>query len=367
MTCYEPRIIYTRKHYPIHIHSEDELHKLNKPSMRYRKGWQQIIVPCGHCEGCRIDKANDWATRIMNEAETWDNKGIFLTLSYNNPNLPMTKEGLTTLKPEDIRNFKKRLRKYAENHKRPFKEWINPQTGKQERPIRTFECGEYGTNGTRAAIGGNPHYHIIIMNWAPDDLVFDKISKKSGLPVYKSKTIEKIWGKGYCPIGLITYESAAYVARYTMKKNGLAAKKREYYDEIQPDGTIKTKYRIKENIQKSEFITMSTMPGIGAQYFYDNFEKIKRNKHIIVKSSTNAKIKRVPRYYRKLWEKLDWESYHQFKYEIQKEAEENLLQEIKKYELPEDWLLEKKLQHIAKIKLDNWRAKKERLTRREIA
>lgn len=372
MVCEHPRYIYLRKKYPIHINSEEELHKLNKPSMKYKSGWKQIAVPCGQCKACKIEKANDWATRITNECECWDNKGIFLTLSYNNENLPFNKDGLTTLKRKDIVNFKKRLRKYAEKHQPAIKEWTNPQTGKKERPIRTFECGEYGFNGTRAAIGGNPHYHMILMNWMPNDLEFDKISAKSGLPIYKSKTINKIWGKGHCPIGYITYESASYVARYTMKKNGLAKIKREYYDtEIidEKTGEIipKTKYRNKKGLQENEFISMSTCPGIGKEWFVKNIEKVKKNKCIILKAANDIKSRKVPRYYRKVWQEINWLDYERWKYELKKEYEKIEKEEIKKYNLPKEWLTERKISWINQKKIENWKARKDRLEERKVA
>lgn len=349
---------------------EDILHQYNKPSMTYKAGWQQIRVPCGECEECRIDKANDWATRITNEAEEWNNQGIFLTLSYNNPNLPMTKEGLTTLKKKDIKDFKKRLRKYAYKHKLPFMEWVNPYTGKNERPIRTFECGEYGMNGTRAAIGGNPHYHMIIFNWSPDDLEFDKISKKSGLPIYKSKTIDKIWGKGYCPIGKITYESASYVARYTMKKNGLAKIKRQYYEveELnEKTGVIKRKRKFKniKGKQEAEFLTMSQ--GIGRNWFIKNINSIRSNDCIIIHGKNGAKTKRVPRYYRKIWQQIDWLDYERWRRKIQLKIEAQEPEIIKKYALPDDWWPERKLFWIEKYKIKNAKLKREMMKRREVA
>ena len=366
MVCENPRYIYMRKHYPIHIRDEEHLHQLNKPSLTYKEGWQQIAVPCGECKCCRIEKANEWATRITNECELWNHKGIFLTLSYNNENLPKTKEGLTTLDREDIKKFKKRLRKFAYKHKLPFIEWENPYTGKIERPIRTFECGEYGMNGTRAAIGGNPHYHMIIMNWEPDDLKFDKISKKSGLPVYTSKTINKIWGKGYAPIGLITYQSAAYVARYTMKKNGLAKIKRKYYDWTDPKtGKIKKRWINKKGKQEHEFISMSQ--GIGRNWFIQNRNKIKENDCIIISNGKDVLTKKVPRYYRKIWNELDWEDYERWKYKIKKKFEEQEIKELKKYNLPEEWLSERKIFWITNQKVENWKAKKDRLERREVA
>lgn len=367
MVCENPRVIYLRKHYPITANSSEEtLKKYNKPSLTYKEGWQQIVVPCGQCPCCRIEKANEWATRITNEAESWNNRGIFLTLSYNNKNLPFNKDGLTTLKREDIIKFKKRLRKYAQKHKLPFMEWINPQTGKQERPIRTFECGEYGFGGTRAAIGGNPHYHMIIMNWEPEDLEFDKISKNSGLPIYKSKTINKIWGLGHCPIGLITYESASYVARYTMKKNGLAKTEREYYDaeEIDPktgEIKLKRKFRNKKGKQESEFISMSTCPGIGKQWFLNNIEKIKENKCIILKSHKDVKMRKVPRYYRKIWQQINWEEYEKWKLEIKNKFEEDEKRELEKYNLPKEWTEAAKIKFITKRKIENWKAKRKLL------
>ncbi len=370
MVCENPRYIYLRPHYPIHIHSEKELHKLNKPSMEYKKGWQQIAVPCGQCQCCKIEKANEWATRIVNEAKMWDNKGLFLTLSYNNKHLPFNKQGLTTLKRKDIIDFKKRLRKYAEKHQLPIKEWINPYNGKIERPIRTFECGEYGFNGTRAAIGGNPHYHMIVMNWTVNDLEFDKISKKSGLPIYKSKTINKIWGKGHCPIGMIDYKSAAYVARYTMKKNGLAKIKREYYDVVEVNEEtglpeIKTKYRNKKGLQENEFISMSQ--GIGRTWFINNKQEIIENNCIIISSNGEVMTRKVPRYYRKVWQQTNWEEYEKWRYELKKEIEKQEIKEIAKYNLPEKMLEEAKIYWISKQKINNWKAKKERLQRREVA
>ena len=349
---------------------EDIIHQYNKPSLRYKQGWQQIQVPCGECDECRIDKANDWATRITNEAEEWNNKGIFLTLSYNNTSLPMTKEGLTTLKKKDIVNFKKRLRKYATKHKLPFMEWENPYTGKKERPIRTFECGEYGTNGTRAVIGGNPHYHMIIFNWEPDDLKFDKISKKSGLPVYTSKTINKLWGKGYAPIGLITYESASYVARYTMKKNGLAKIKRKYYDveEVNEEtGVIKRRKKYKRLMgkQEPEFLTMSQ--GIGRTWFIKNIDSVRYNDCIIIKSKNGAKTKRVPRYYRKVWQQIDWLDYERWRYKIKKKIEEEEPKIIAKYNLPDLWVPEQKLFWIQKYKIKNAKLKRKMMKSREVA
>lgn len=80
-----------------------------------------VMIPCGKCEGCLIDKSNSWSTRCMLEAKNWP-KNCFITLTYNNKNLPKNR----TLVKKDLQNFWKRLRKT------------------QEGPIRYLACGEYG-------------------------------------------------------------------------------------------------------------------------------------------------------------------------------------------------------------------------------
>lgn len=359
MVCFEPNYIYMRNHYPINANSSDKnLKRLNKPSFnRYQPDWIQMAVPCGKCEGCRLDRANDWATRITNEFECWNNKGVFVTLTYNDKNLPFTNDGYPTLKPKDIKDFKKRLRKYCINHEPAFKEWINPATGKQERPIRTFECGEYGEKY------GRPHYHMLIMNWEPKDLKYWKTTKEGNI-LYKSKTLQKIWGKGFTPIGRITYKSASYTARYTMKKNGLTSKKREYYDTIGDEGLPVTKYRYVEGPIKSEFITMSNKPGIGRQWFIDNFQKVKENSCILIKSDNTVKIKKIPRYYKKLWEKMDWEDYERWKYQQQKIMIKNQIKLVESYNLPEEWIWERKLKFANDKKIEQFKAKMNKLRQR---
>lgn len=364
MVCFNPNYVYLRHHYPINANaSEKELKRLNKPSFnKYQDKWIQYPVPCGKCDGCRLDKANDWATRITNEAETWDNIGLFVTLTYNPKNLPFTKSGETTLFPEDVTKFKKRLRKYASKHELPVKKWTNPATGKEEYPIRTFECGEYGDKY------GRPHYHMIIFNWKPKDLKYWKTTENGDI-LYKSKTIQKIWGKGFTPIGSITYKSASYVCRYTMKKSGISHKQREYYDTFEYDEELdrvcpKTKYRYIKQDKEPEFIRMSTRPGIGKQYFLEKFNTIKKNSGILIKDKGTVKIKRIPRYYKKIWNSINWEDYEHWKYQQQLQAQIRINKEIESYNLPNDWSFEKKLKFANDKKIEKFKAKMHKLKER---
>ena len=77
-------------------------------------------------------------------------------------------------------------------------------------------------------------------------------SVRQNFPVYRSEVLESLWEKGNSEIGSVTFESAAYVARYVVKKfkSGDAQKVKEYYGNREP-----------------EFCLMSRRPGIGKAWF----------------------------------------------------------------------------------------------------
>lgn len=338
MVCFHPKYVYQNRSMPIECgHDEELLHLHNKVSFQVKKNAYQTQIPCGHCLGCVLDKANDWATRIWCEKQQWQHS-CFVTLTYNNDHLPINDEGYSTLKKEDLQKFKKRLRK----HFKGIEEWENPRTGKIERPIRTFECGEYGTHKTL-----RPHYHMAILNWEPDDIKFYKYNKH-GQPLYTSKKLQDRWrdndGKpiGFVIIGNLNYESASYIARYTMKKVKDARVIRKYYWEEELDKKT-GEYKMKRHFQnifgkrEPEFLTMSRSVGIGKKYFLDNIEKIKRNSGIFI----GNKLKRIPRYFKKVWEQKDWEDYHRWKWKFINDSQKMIKEKLKKLNVPIDWDFEK--------------------------
>lgn len=146
-------------------------------------GWPyNIKAPCGRCLGCRKARTREWAARIVHEMSTWD-KGSFVTLTYDDENLPMD----SGLHKEDLQKFFKRLRKC-----------IYPEK------IKYYACGEYGTRYKR------PHYHAIIFG--------------IGVSIDDNKNIADAWGKGFVRLDEVNYKTAAYVAGYIQKKNyGLSA------------------------------------------------------------------------------------------------------------------------------------------------
>lgn len=208
-------------------------------------GSDAIEIPCGQCIGCRLDHSNEFATRCLLEMQQHD-ENCFITLTYDEQHVPEHwhcrmsdhKENVSlSLDPKDLQGFWKRLRSHYSDKK-----------------IRYYACGEYGDNTAR------PHYHAILFGLMPDDLIpasefNDKFHDMSdlGYNYYVSPTLNKIWNKGAVLVANASWETAAYTARYVMKK--LKGFGRSFYDEmcIEP-----------------EFVRMSLKPGIGIEWFNDN-------------------------------------------------------------------------------------------------
>ena len=115
----------------------------------------------------------------------------------------------------------------------------------------------------------------------------------AGDPIYRSKVLEELWPFGYSSIGELTFESAAYVARYCMKKiTGDPAD--DHYAFIDP-ASGETIWRVPE------FNKMSLKPGIGASWLEKFKTDVFPHDHVII----NGKPVGVPRYYEKLYERID--------------------------------------------------------------
>lgn len=241
---------------------------LDKPSPAYDEQtgevFEPIQIPCGQCRSCRIHKSRDWANRCVMEATSYPQDHCwFVTLTYDDEHLPKGDIMRSPLKPDDVTKFFHDLRQhYQRQHN-----W---------QGIRYFYAGEYGD------IGQRPHYHILLFNCPVIDLKFYKVSYNSDT-YWTSPTFDKIWGKGYVVIGEMNWNSAAYTARYTLKKlNGEIGK--EYYES---EGVI------------PEFCRMSNRPGIGAAFLEKYKDKIYMNDEIILPSPSYGKslIVKPPKYF----------------------------------------------------------------------
>lgn len=212
-----------------------------------------LRVPCGRCIGCKLEKSRQWAMRILHEKRLHKDN-CFVTLTYDDKHLPP----FGTLVKRDLQLFMKRLRNECGSG------------------IRFYGCGEYGD------INKRPHYHIVIFNYSPQDKRFYKHAKR-GEPLFNSASLSALWGMGFVVIGDVTFDSAAYVARYVMKKLNNAHLHK--YDVVDGNGEI---FR-----RLPEFALMSRRPGIGLGWYKKYGTETYAHDSVIV----NGRPVRPPRYY----------------------------------------------------------------------
>lgn len=226
---------------------------------------QKVEVSCGQCIGCRLDKSRDWAIRCVHEAQMHEDN-CFITLTYNNENLPT--DG--SLDKTHFQKFMKRLRK------------------KTKHKIRYYHCGEYGENLQR------PHYHACLFGHAFEDQLYH--TEKNGNILYTSEQLQLTWGKGFTTVGQMNFETAAYTARYCMKKITGDDALAHYLNE---DGVM----------LQPEYTTMSRRPGLGKTW-YDkyNTDLFPEDECVI-----DGRIMKPPRYYANLYQKKEPEQYDQMK------------------------------------------------------
>ncbi|AXH75713.1 MAG: replication initiator protein [Microviridae sp.] len=218
------------------------------------------VVPCGKCLGCRMDYAREWSNRCLIELSQHD-ESCFVTLTYDDDHVPVSYAAdadgcavpVHTLRKVDFQLFMKRLRK-------------------GRAPIRFFACGEYGGQTFR------PHYHAILFGYRPSDLEYWSKSG-SGMSLFRSAELDRIWSKGNVLIGDVSAASAGYVARYVTKKA---------YRDVGDWCDI-------HNIEP-EFMLSSRRPGIGACRYNSSGYGVDS---LVVADADGAKRIPIPKYYRR--------------------------------------------------------------------
>lgn len=176
-----------------------------------------VPYPCGQCMPCRYNRRRLWTHRIMLE-RLCHADACFVTLTYDDEHLPL-RDGKMVLVPKDVQDWLKRLRKEVD----PVK-------------IRFYAVGEYGEEKER------PHYHVMLFGIGP---------------VVAQGAVERTWRKGLIHVGVVTHDSASYVAGYTVKKM-----------------TAKDDPRLRG--RTPEFCRMSLRPGIGADAMFDLASELMR-------------------------------------------------------------------------------------------
>lgn len=149
---------------------------------------------------------------------------------------------------------------------------------------RFYACGEYGEKTLR------PHFHAILFGVSfPNPFPVGK-------DIYGSRELEKCWPHGFSSFGGVTYESAAYVAGYCLKKVvGVS----EAADRLRAKAYSRVDIRSGEVVEVSpEIGRMSLKPGIGAKWFERYWRDVYLARDGVV--LRGGQVVPPPRYYDKL-------------------------------------------------------------------
>lgn len=199
-----------------------------------------LLVPCGKCLACRIQKRKEWSLRVIHEMEDY-NDSTFVTLTYSDNHLP----DYESIRKLDLQKFFKRLRFYA-----------------SPRKLKYFACGEYGPTT------GRPHYHSIIFG-----LSLSKSDKKLVIDSwpYCDWSNSHILKESFKPA---TIGKADYVAGYIHQKLS---------------GDLLTEF-LETNREPTFRISSQ---GIGKNYVDRNCEQLQKTLTFTV----NGVPRQLPRYY----------------------------------------------------------------------
>ncbi len=249
-----------------------------------------LRLPCGRCIGCRLERSRQWAMRCVHEASLYENN-CFITLTYDDENLPV--DGSLNLK--HFQDFMKRLRSRF-----------------SESPIRFFHCGEYGSACKVCGLSrprcscvsfipgiGRPHYHACLFNFDFADRVHFKKVKDTIL--YTSADLASLWTFGFSTVGNVSFESAAYVARYIVKKiTGDIAQ--EHYSVFSRDtGEV---FQVVP-----EYTTMSRRPGIARDWYEKFSDDVFPDDFVVLR----GRRMKPPRFYDSIYEIDDPDEYARLK------------------------------------------------------
>lgn len=229
-------------------------------------------LPCGRCIGCRMEKARQWGMRCLHEKKLW-RSNFFVTLTYNDEFMPPGR----SLSVRDCQLFMKRLRKAKNSN--------------SDNPVRFFLAGEYGDEN------GRPHYHALLFNVQFGDL--RRWSENArGETLYTSGELSSLWSvdgrsMGHCSLGEVTFDSAVYCAKYTLKRLSLSehstpearAEYERKYVYVDGDGVVYERER--------EFALMSRRPGIGAGYYEKYGREVAEHDSVII----DGRPVKPPRFY----------------------------------------------------------------------
>jgi len=257
-------------------------------------GFRSDVVPCGRCPACLKRRSGNWTFRLEQEykrAET----ATFLTLTYDEDNIPTSDMGHQTIRKKHLQDFHKRLRTQT---KRYWPEWNSKLT--------YYAVGEYGSKTHR------PHYHSIMFNCHPELLEH-------------TEALEAIWQNGLVHHGSVNSKSISYVTGYVNKTKFVFPE--EHVADREPEFSLMSK-------------------GIGANYLTDARVSYYQRLQVPYLIVENGEKRAMPRYYKdKIYDPLQ-------KYLIGQKAKEHCQDRFDNPKHQIDYIANRFKQHKRKVELE---------------
>lgn len=233
--------------------------------------------------------------RAVHEASLYESN-CFLTLTYSEEHVPRSGSLDYSAPVEFMRRLRERF----------------------GAGIRSFGCGEYGEKFSR------PHYHLCLFNFDfPDKKLWKKVGTHGEFDLSRSKELEDLWKFGHSTVGTLTFQSAAYVARYVTKKfTGPAAQKHYERPVLSPSGRW---FGEVVDLAPERALCVSRMPGLGKEWFERFGERAYARGFLYM----NGRKVAPPKYYDRLFEIDHPEEFAKVK-ELRRQAGEEASAELER-------------------------------------
>lgn len=285
--------------------------------------YRTLEIACGQCTGCRLTRSRHWAIRCLHEKQmhkyscyltlTFQGKqwhGASLNHDYFADFIKRLRSRITRLERRRARLIAKAKRANSHAELATVLAPLGPGENQNRLPslltsyddqdkakqIRYYMGGEYGEKY------GRPHFHALLFGVDFQDRQLYRASLQ-GHNLYTSPTLTSLWKHGLATVGELTFESAAYVARYVMKKKTGDGNTKNYQIIDPETGEI--------HVRKKEYNTMSRRPGIGSSWMEKYAEDVYSNTGKVV---IRGHQQNPPRYYDKLYKQIDQAHLEHLKY-----------------------------------------------------
>lgn len=157
-----------------------------------------ITVPCGTCLACRVNKQNEWKTRLQ-ITQQHSSSAYFITLTYDDEHMAKDSNFQPGFSKYHLQCFHKLMRKKLKQGNFISKSELGEfRLSLEDRPFKYYLIAEYGAKGENH----RPHYHGLYFD-LPDDIYLTDC------------LVRACWPNGLIQVDEITPGRINYVVNYS--------------------------------------------------------------------------------------------------------------------------------------------------------